>query len=580
MRWGFRVWQVVPSVLVAAGLGLVTNLVTESPTVPLVVAFAVFVAVQAGLGLWQGRQELAEARQARDDVLTLRPALGEEPTHLDRLTAPYCPTPLWARTSEEQTLVDWCLNLPAHQRHSADTPAAVQPDGERAQGQVRILTGAGGVGKSRLALAVAERLPEPWVAGWLRPGGEAIARIAACPEPALVLIDDADRVAGLAELIARAAARQDQIKLLLICRNGHALRTALRRELPAELRPLLAADPMLLEPVGAGSDRTWWFEQAARAYARALRLPPPSLPALPVGDDRDTMLLLHARALLAVLGRGPTPRTLALSGIAEELLTLEQGRWRSGGPASADALTEVVLTLTLLPAQTAAEAAGLLRRLPRYAEGAPTHLLTDLAEWARSEYPPQPDGTLALRPHLVAEWLLSSRLGQHPELLDDLPGEAVRTVFATLAMASHTFPEAAGLLAQAVHGDPALLAAAVGCADAVGLTRDLDRVLADLVDPTDPAQVEALHELVITTATSRLQARLYQVRATRSRTLATSDPDRYLPDLAASLHDLGVTLGSWVSRSRPCPLTVSRYRFVGGWLRSPRSGTGPTSRPR
>src|SRR5215468_1418152 len=121
MRWGFRVWQVVPSVLAAAGLGLVTNLVTGSPTAPLVVAFAVFVAVQVGLGLWQGRQELAEARQARDDVLTLRPALSEQPTYLDRLTAPYCPTPLWARTSEHRALLDWCLNLPTHQRSSADT---------------------------------------------------------------------------------------------------------------------------------------------------------------------------------------------------------------------------------------------------------------------------------------------------------------------------------------------------------------------------------------------------------------------------------------------------------------------------
>jgi hypothetical protein len=39
---------------------------------------------------------------------------------------------------------------------------------------------------------------------------------------------------------------------------------------------------------------------------------------------------------------------------------------------------------------------------------------------ARAEYPPQPDATLGLRPHLVAEWLLTSRLGQHPELLHHL----------------------------------------------------------------------------------------------------------------------------------------------------------------
>src|SRR5215470_7074587 len=141
MRWRFRVWQVVPSVLAAAGLGLVTNLVTESPTVPLVVVFAVFAGVQAGLELWQG--ELTQARQARDDVLTLRPALREEPTYLDRLTAPYCPTPLWARTDQLRGLVDWCLYLRTHQHPTAQDPA----HGDQSQGQVRILAGVGGVGK-------------------------------------------------------------------------------------------------------------------------------------------------------------------------------------------------------------------------------------------------------------------------------------------------------------------------------------------------------------------------------------------------------------------------------------------------
>lgn len=222
----------------------------------------------------------------------------------------------------------------------------------------------------------------------------------------------------------------------------------------------------------------------------------------------------------------------------------------------------MVLTLTLLPAATPVEAAELLRRLPRYAD-APTHLLTDLVDWARVEYPPQPHGTLGLRPHLVAEWLLASRLDQHPQLLHHLPGDAVQTVFTTLARASHTFPEAADLLGQAVHGDPVLLAAAVGCADAVGLAPVLDRVLADLIDPTNPAQVEALHTLVITTAAARLQARLYQVRVAWLRILAAEDPDRYQPDLAASLTDLGAMLGELGQPQEALPIhheSVQIYR--------------------
>src|SRR5262249_60068834 len=119
MRWPrgtrFAVWQPVVAVVLAAALSVVTNLVTSSPAVWLVVFFGVFVAGQVGLAVWDGRRAVAAARQARGQVLgVLRPPrpAGPRPAGavtraaeaagaaeaavqpLELLTATYCPTQL------------------------------------------------------------------------------------------------------------------------------------------------------------------------------------------------------------------------------------------------------------------------------------------------------------------------------------------------------------------------------------------------------------------------------------------------------------------------------------------------------
>ena len=53
------------------------------------------------------------------------------------------------------------------------------------------------------------------------------------------------------------------------------------------------------------------------------------------------------------------------------------------------------------------------------------------------------------------------------------------------------------------------------------------------------------------------------------RELAAADPDRYRPDLAASLSNLGVTSRSWAAR-RGAAAARRRWRSTGSWRRRPR----------
>src|SRR6202040_1659223 len=64
------------------------------------------------------------------------------------------------------------------------------PDGH----PVALVTGPGGVGKTRLVTQFAITRPAPWAAGWLHRGrgASALAAVRGCGDPALILIDDAD----------------------------------------------------------------------------------------------------------------------------------------------------------------------------------------------------------------------------------------------------------------------------------------------------------------------------------------------------------------------------------------------------
>nr|WP_282916597.1 hypothetical protein [Saccharothrix syringae] len=551
--WVLRVWHGSVSVPVAAGAGVVTNLATDEFSWAWTAGLLVLVLVQVGLAVWQAVRDRRDLREARDELLgVLRPPPPASPVPegspvrpdgrvpgvgavVGWLTAPFTPTPLWGRSTVRGDLLAWCV--------------APDPQGD----VVRVVTGPAGVGKSRLALAVAEALPAGWVAGRLvGDGAGVVERTAAAGDPTLVIVDDADRVAAsaLETLITGAVRHPDLLRVLLLARTDAALRL-----LSDEVRPRVARAEVLA-PVGEASDRQRWFAEAVRAYARAWRVPAPDLPDRPVGADGDTPLVLHARALLAVLGRSGI-RTWSLADLVTELVTLEQRSWQTDLPrlpagCDVEVLAEAVAVLALLPAAGVELAAELLRRVPQFSHDTTRESRVAVARWAHRRYPPGPDHRLDLRPHLVGERLVLDTLTRTPSLLRD---DDVPAVAPVLARAHSSFPDALDHLTALLTRQPHLLPDALAAVLATGVTgRTLDHALAALIDTygTDSdlrTRLITLDDIPELPYLSLAQARL---RVEHYRVLAEAEPDRHRLDLARSLHNLGSCLVE-VGRAREAP---------------------------
>ncbi|MFD4673375.1 tetratricopeptide repeat protein [Lentzea sp. NPDC058450] len=525
---GARWWHGLVSVLTAAGVGVLTNLATGEFSWALVIALAALVLVQAALAWWQSARDHQDRLDTRDGLLgELRPAAPTSPLSTDDaravvhwLTAPYSPTPLWGRGKAHDDLRTWCT--------TRDPKAEV----------ARVITGPAGVGKSRLALAVAESLQDDgWAAGRFQDQSTTlIDAITAAGDPTLVVVDDADRVPTdvLASLLTGAMAHPDLIRVLLLARTADALKALPDTVLP-HLRTITA-----LRPVGEAADRQRWYAQAVAAYAKHLHLPKPDLPDRPVGTDEDTLLVLHARALLAVLGKSGT-RTHTLTTLVTELVTLEQRTWTTAGH-DVEVLAEAVTVLVLLPAATLEDAADLLRRVPQFSADAAQESRVAVARWARRRYAVGPDHRLDLRPHLVAERLVLDTLAANPRLLrdDDAPAAA-----ALLARAHTTYPDAlvqlTALLSRQRGALPEALKAIMDC----GVFDPLvDRALAALISTEEVMHDLGTREQLVLLAPARefphLQAACAALAVAHRRTLVEDEASRR--ELARALRALSTYL--------------------------------------
>jgi tetratricopeptide (TPR) repeat protein len=513
---GFRVWHGLVLIVIGALLSATTNLVTSTFSWTLLVTVIGLVVVQLTLSVWQGVRDQRDRRAARDASLgELRPALATGAAPVLWLTAPFSPAVLWARGELRGRLVDWCSERDA------------------TTGVVRVLIGPGGVGKSKVALAVADELPAGWAAGRCEKVDGLVDQIVTAGDPTLVIVDNADRVAGLDTLIEQAARHPTLVRILLLSRSLAAIRVQ-----SVGARAQLSTVEELV-PIGAASDRMRWFREAAVEYARKLRLPPPEVGSLPVGKDEDTPLVLLARALLAVLGRSEAPR-LSLQEIASELVILEQQHWdieRGRMPAGCDVevLAEAVTVLLMLPAASLSAAAELLRRVPQFAHGSSQETRIAVARWARRSYPPGPDHRLDLRPHLLADRLIVETLARSPELLLQDPSIAAVVV---LARAYITFPDALSLLIDLLVADRVHLHVTIPIVLGTGAAGvDLDHALAELVANASPEL--AVIAPSISNDFPQLLCAVARLEVVRQRTLAEEQRDRYRIQLAQALWSYG-----------------------------------------
>ena len=145
-----------------------------------------------------------------------------------------------------------------------------------------MVSGPAGVGKSRLALEFASRLPPGWAAGWLHAGAGAAAvdAVRACGDPAVIVVDDADGRADLVTLLEALAERHEDpaVRVVLVTRSAPGLRAALMGQLE-ERHGWIASGAAELDlgTEGGQDDQIRWFGEAVSAFAATLNVPVPVL---------------------------------------------------------------------------------------------------------------------------------------------------------------------------------------------------------------------------------------------------------------------------------------------------------------
>lgn len=476
--------------------------------------------------------------------------------------------PFVGRRAEHASLVVWCTS-----------PERVG---------VRLVTGPGGVGKTRLARELAQHMAR---AGWTClnvPDGAEPRALAAVPDgaPALLLVDDADaRGPALAALLADAArGRNGALRIVLVARDAGpwfdrlaatdlAVRALLeagraREDLPAAVLP--------------GQVDARVVAAFVEPYADALGLPAPQVSVVSVpGGAR--MLDLQAAALCAVLraqapsqARGPRgPLPVDVSDALDELLEHERWTWyRSAEEAGLlgeagllpEAVDGLVAAATLTGVRTADAAGRLVGRVAGVLPGVRPGAEHDVGRWLLDLDPDRALPARLVDPHLLAELtdvreLLGACLagagtpavrraalrtaGMVVERLDGRSGD-LDAALDLLGAAVAALPEDADTL-RTVTGVLPRPSLTLGELRAEVTLRTLAATGRDEVARRAEALADA--GLALGDVGRAADAERYEREAVGLlREPAEADPDRYRPRLAAVLANLG---GTCAAQGRP-----------------------------
>ncbi|MFF4978327.1 trypsin-like peptidase domain-containing protein, partial [Streptomyces sp. NPDC001083] len=424
---------------------------------------------------------------------------------------------------------------------------------------VRVLTGPGGQGKTRLARRLTDLLShQGWVTGHLRPD---LTDHDTPPDftplttalPLLIVVDYAEtRPRLLRRLITRLHRSRHRVRLLLLARSDGEWRTdSTLREADAPTRRLLKeAQPVELAPLIPRSrpaqDRRTAFTDAAGDLARLL----PRVHTVPDHDwgtlaaalqppedlshpRYDNALTLQLTTLVTLLQHGPKPADTLPGTPSEEILLEHEARfWEDSAEAPAFKLNLPTTTLTAAVA-VAALCGATTTEAATHVLGTVADLPADktarTAAWLARLYPAEPGRYWgSLQPDRVAEYHASQVLEEDSIALPALL--------------------AAGTPAQQAQIITVLARAVIAHYNA-GRTTDSEHVLHTLDTSLDttPLGYQAVQSASAalpypSRIIAPLALRLVGTLAQANQQLAHSNPGAYEPDLATSLSNLGIRL--------------------------------------
>ena len=284
--------------------------------------------------------------------------------------------------------------------------------------RLRLVTGQGGVGKTRLAVELAERMKKHgWTCERVADGkeGEAITALRAVTRGrALLVVDYAETRVGLKQMLTALAGDQgDGVRVLLLARSAGDWWDQLGVGEPAVwdvVQAAKAAELALPAVVAADLSDADVIALAVTSFAQELGLPEKTVEIYGGnGTGRRRVLDLHAAALVAVLAEAGTGTVrVDIRTVLGELLRHEQHLWYhsaraaglSEGPdgMSPLMLRQVVAAGCLLGAATEQEARALPGRVPGLSPS------VRVARWLRDLYPPGPVSRTGSAPCSPTGW--------------------------------------------------------------------------------------------------------------------------------------------------------------------------------
>ncbi|RAK24795.1 hypothetical protein B0I29_1351, partial [Actinoplanes lutulentus] len=348
---------------------------------------------------------------------------------------------------------------------------------------VRLLVGAGGVGKTRLAREFSARLTG-WETVWVRPGGEATMAEAITADSAvqrrLLVVDYAEtrdraRLAALLCAAQQVCSAGGRTRLLLLARHAGLWWETMSSAYPDQAHVVdvltVAAHVIELPAEIEEWDPQRIVAEAVTAFADRLNHRVPALVPAASRDPATPVLRLHAEALVTVLGGPRTDRFDVL----DEVLRHEARYWRHaarrsmllvGDEPDADAvLRQVAGIASLLGAKEDAEVSGLVTRVPALA-GIDGDLIRRYTVWLKGLYPTAAGTLGTVQPDLLGEALAAEALsgytdGERAAVFSRLTvGQAVQ-VLTVLARAGEHQPDTQRLIDQALSVDVPTMAEAM-----------------------------------------------------------------------------------------------------------------------